>query len=66
MAKKQAKVFAHRMVCEACGNEWHEGLVRECPKKRGHYICRYCCFRCKWVKKVGGMTGCAAFERKEG
>lgn len=66
MAKKQAKALPHRRACEACGKEWHEDLVRECPKKRGHFICRYCCVKCKWVELGGVGTGCRAFIKEDG
>lgn len=63
MAKGQ-KPLPHRMVCEACGREWHEDLVRECPKKPGHYICRYCCVKCKWVVFGCVGWGCRAYRRE--
>lgn len=49
--------------CEACHEKYQECAVRECPKKPGHYICQYCCMKCKrsYAGYVG--RGCVAFDR---
>lgn len=50
--------------CEACGNEFYESVVRECPKKPGHWICLYCCGKCKrrYRGYGGGLFGCVAWD----
>ena len=50
--------------CEACGNRFYELSVRECPKKPGHYICLYCCQKCKRHYKAGAMVGCRAWDKE--
>lgn len=50
--------------CEACGRKWYESVVRECVKKHGHWICMYCCRRCKWVYAGEVGIGCKAFDEE--
>ena len=54
------------ILCECCNREYYESVIRECPKKLGHYICLYCCHRCKRQYK-GEWTGwgCLAFDREK-
>lgn len=55
------------IVCEACKRRMYESTVRACPKKDGtHYVCQYCCRRCKRQYK-GEWTGwgCRAFDEKK-
>ena len=52
--------------CEACGKKFYESVMRECPKKPGHYICLYCCKKCKWrYKGPAGTWGCRAFDERK-
>ena len=56
--------------CEVCGNKWYESLAGECPKKPGHFICMYCCRKCKYSYEysVGGVRvgyRCRAFDEKK-
>ena len=55
------------VLCEACNRKFHESVIRECPKKPGHYICLYCCRKCKWSYRnsMGGIYGCKAFDEKK-
>ena len=50
--------------CEACGRRLYESVIRECPLKKGHYICRYCCRKCKrhYLAEIG--QGCKAFDEE--
>lgn len=48
--------------CEACGNKFFEVVVRECPKKVGHWICQYCCWRCKRSYGYIVGRGCRAWD----
>lgn len=54
-----------RILCEACHRSFYDSVVRECPKKPGHFICAYCCKKCKHRERVGTMNGCKAWERKK-
>ena len=51
-------------LCEACNQKFYESLIRNCPKKPGHFICLYCCRKCKWQYRVEntGICGCKAFD----
>lgn len=51
-----------RVKCEVCGREWHPSVAYECKRKPGHYICRYCCGKCKWFYKAEVGTGCRPIE----
>lgn len=52
--------------CEACGNRYYDSVVRECPKKPGHFICMYCCGKCKRRYAKNTSFGCkAADEAKQ-
>lgn len=51
------------ILCEACNRKFYESVIRECPKKPGHYICLYCCHKCKrQYKGIGGTWGCRAWD----
>ena len=50
--------------CEACNRNFYESVVRECPLKKGHYICQYCCRRCKRSYAKGTGRGCKAWDRE--
>ena len=54
--------------CEACGRKFYESVVRVCPKKDGeHWICLYCCGKCKRRYRAdgGGLFGCRAFDERK-
>ena len=49
--------------CEACGRRYYDSVIRECPKKPGHYICMYCCGKCKRRTVEEPGFGCKAFDK---
>ena len=49
--------------CEACHDKYQACAVRECPKKPGHWICQYCCRKCKRSYKADVGWGCIAFDK---
>ena len=52
--------------CEACGRAYYDSVMRVCPKKDGeHWICLYCCHRCKRQYRVGTLWGCRAFDEQK-
>ena len=55
------------VVCEACKRKFYESLIRNCPKKVGHFICLYCCKKCKnhYRADGGGIWGCRAFDEQK-
>lgn len=55
------------ILCECCNREFYESVIRECPKKLGHYICLYCCRKCKrsYRDSMGGIYGCKAFDAQK-
>lgn len=50
------------VLCEACFKKYHDSVIRECPKKPGHYICMYCCRKCKRRYAAEPGEGCVAFD----
>ena len=52
------------LVCEACKRKFYESVIRACPKKDGtHYICLYCCKKCKHsYHGPAGTWGCSSFD----
>lgn len=50
------------ILCEACFKNYHDSVIRECPKKKGHYICMYCCRKCKRRYAAEPGEGCKAFD----
>jgi hypothetical protein len=53
--------------CECCKRVFYESVMRVCPKKDGeHWICQYCCRRCKWqYKDAYTGWGCWAWDEKK-
>ena len=55
------------VLCEVCNREFCESVIRECPKKLGHYICLYCCHKCKrqYKAEMIGLSawGCVAADK---
>ena len=56
--------------CECCHRVFYESVMRACPKKDGeHWICLYCCHKCKQQYKAAevglGAWGCRAFDEKK-
>ncbi len=53
------------ILCEACNRKFYESVVRECPMKAGHFICLYCCHKCKRQYKGEWVGwGCMAFDEQ--
>lgn len=55
------------IVCERCKRKFYESVMRVCPKKDGeHWICLYCCHRCKRQYKAAWTGwGCKAFDERK-
>lgn len=53
------------ILCEACHRRYYDSVIRECPKKPGHYICMYCCGKCKRRTVEESGFGCKAFDEKK-
>jgi len=50
------------ILCEACFKKYYSSAIRECPRKPGHYICLYCCRKCKRNYTAEPGSGCTAWD----
>lgn len=50
------------ILCEGCFKRYYASVIRECPRKPGHYICMYCCGKCKRRYAAEPGYGCTAFD----
>lgn len=44
-------------ICDRCGRQFNSGTVQTCKHEAvnnvyGTHICMYCCFKCKYVKRL--------------
>ena len=54
----------HILRCGSCGREFHDSLMRQCPKEPGKQICMYCCGGCRAAFRDGSGWRCREFQRE--